>query len=114
MKDRTMLYSLPENTPRVAGIKLSAWMADPDGGHCSMRIIEGTDPSEVANRVAFIEKTPRVRIKAFDPNQDWKGWHQAWKGDDGWDAVAQGWCDAHLQAMGYDVPDAMPYDDSMV
>jgi hypothetical protein len=64
--------------------------------------------------VAFIEKTPRVRVKPFNDKEDWKGWHQGWKGDDGWDPVAQGWCDTHLLTMGYEVPDPLPYDDSML
>jgi hypothetical protein len=80
-----------------------------------MRVVEGADPAVVANRVAFIEKTPRVRFQPFNnPADDWRNWHQGWKGDDGWDEVAQGWCDAHLLTLGYVVPDVRPYDDSML
>jgi hypothetical protein len=90
-------------------------MAAPDGDYCSMRIIEGTDPEVVTNRVAFIEKTPRVRaLNSFDGNDDWKNWHQGWKGDDGWDPVAQGWCDTHLVTMGYIVPEPKPFNDKML
>ena len=110
-----MYRPLPENAHQVQGLRVSAWTADPDAPYCSMRFLEGTDPTAVANRVAFIEKTPRVRFQPFsNPSDDWKGWHQGWKGDDGWDAAAQGWCDQHLLAMGYVVPDAKPYDDSML
>jgi hypothetical protein len=80
-----------------------------------MRYIEGTDPNVVANRVAFIEKTPRVRVQlCTNEQEDWRNWHCGWKGEDGWDKVAQGWCDSHLQTLCYDVPDPVPYDDSML
>ena len=42
-------------------MKLSPWI---DEDHCSMRVVAGTDPKIAANRIAFIEKTPRVRILA--------------------------------------------------
>jgi hypothetical protein len=110
-----MYKPLPENTDKVQGTRVSPWIPDPDAPYCSMRVIEGTDPAVVANRVAFIEKTPRVRFQPCDnPSDDWRNWHQGWKGDDGWDEVAQGWCDAHLLTLGYVVPDARPYDDSML
>lgn len=38
---------------------LSNWIVLDD---CLMRVLKGTDPENVSNRVAFIEKTPRVRI----------------------------------------------------
>lgn len=110
-----MYNPIPQDAARVEGVKLSPWTKDTDSDHCTMRFIEGTDPTQLENRVAFIEKTPRVRIRPFDNNSaDWKNWHGGWKGDDGWDEVAQGWCDTHLVAMGYIVPDAKPYDDSML
>lgn len=108
-----MFAPVPENAHKVEGIKLSPWTADPEAPYCSMRFIEGTDPHNIANRVAFIEKTPRVRVKPFSEEGDWRNWHPGWKGDDGWDEVAQGWCDTHLQAMGYIVPNAKPYSDDM-
>lgn len=52
-------------TKPLSGQRLSPWIADE---HCAMRVIEGTDPSIVGNRVAFIEKTPRVLI-----NGTWLG-----------------------------------------
>ncbi len=30
--------------------------------HCATRVIKGGDPMNIEHRVAFIEKTPRVRI----------------------------------------------------
>lgn len=102
---------LPTNAHRVQGIKVSPWTPDPDGAYCSLRFIEGTDPTVVANRVAFIEKTPRVRVQAStEESQDFKNWHAGWKGDGGWDEDSQGWCDTHLLALGYIVPDPKPYD----
>lgn len=110
-----MYRLLPDNATHVYGIKLSPWTADPNSPECSMRIIEGGDPTNVAHRVAFIEKTPRVRFQPFDNTLgDWKNWHQGWKGDDGWCEVAQGWCDTHLQVLGYVVPDAKSYADEML
>ena len=107
-----MYKPLPENAHRVQGIRLSPWMPATDEEYCSMRIIEGTDPKVEANRVAFIEKTPRVRALAvYSGDDDWKNWHQGWKGDDGWHPEAQGWCDTHLVALGYSVPDPMPYSE---
>ncbi len=76
-----MYRPLPDNATHVHGIKLSPWTADPNSPECSMRIIEGGDPTNVAHRVAFIEKTPRVRFQPFDNTLgDWKNWHQGWKG----------------------------------
>ncbi len=110
-----MYRPLPDDAHRVQGVKLSPWTPDTDGAYCSMRYIEGTDPSVIANRVAFIEKTPRVRAYPFtNDSDDWKNWHAGWKGDDGWCEVAQGWCDQHLLSLGYEVPDPKPYDDSML
>lgn len=43
-------------------MRVSEWI---DEDHCSMRIIAGADPTNIANRVAFIEKTLRVRILPF-------------------------------------------------
>lgn len=85
------------------GVKLSEWINE---DHCSMRCIEGSDSSIVANRVAFIEKTPRVRVaRADDPNDDWKGWHQGPKGcsdEYGRYAPSREWCDEQLKALGYE------------
>lgn len=107
-----MYRPLPDHAINVQGVKLSPWTAVPDYPECAMRFIEGSDPMNVANRVAFIEKTPRVRIQPFDNLiEDCRNWHQGWKGDDGWCEVAQGWCDTHLQTLGYVVPDAKPYSD---
>lgn len=43
-------------------IKLSPWTCI--DGYSSFRFIEGTDYTKPENRVAFIEKTPRVRLSS--------------------------------------------------
>ncbi|PNG50335.1 MULTISPECIES: hypothetical protein [unclassified Variovorax] len=92
-------------SPPAAGQRLTAWLAVPGAHHCSMRCIEGTDINEVANRVAFIEKTPRVRNAPFtDLHTDYRNWHPGSKGDDGWDAESQAWCDGLLLNLGYVLP----------
>lgn len=85
------------------GIRLGPWINE---DHCSMRCIEGTDPEVIANRVAFIEKTPRVRVaRAVDPFEDWKGWHEGEKGcghECGQYAPSREWCDEQLKLLGYE------------
>lgn len=100
------------------GKKLSGWLVVE--GHCAMRILEGSDPGQVANRVAFIEKTPRVRVRPFtDAGTDHLAWRSGPKGRGGrlggpnaevsgcygFDMDSRAWCDAELLAMGYEVPD---------
>ena len=53
-------------TETLSGKRLSPWLVVDE--YCATRVIEGTDPSIVGNRVAFIEKTPRVLI-----NGTWLG-----------------------------------------
>jgi hypothetical protein len=94
-------------------IKLSAWMPV-DGGHCCTRVIDGSDPELICNRVAFIEKTARVRIAPFtDQNEDWKNWQSGPKGRGGgdpeqdetygFDPSSREWCDSMLLALGYEL-----------
>lgn len=44
--------------------RLTDWMVDPEegSGHCVLRAVVGTDPHEVANRRAYIEKSARVCV----------------------------------------------------
>jgi hypothetical protein len=87
-------------------MKVSEWLPVPDS-ECFMRVIEGTDPSVVANRVAFIEKTPRVRVKPWTEEDDWKNWQQGPKGglDYGKDNNSRVWCNHRLPELGYQIPD---------
>lgn len=80
-----------------------------------MRCLVGTDPKIVANRVAFIEKTPRVRIAPWagslmEDGRNWRSGPKGVGGAGGEDPKEQlyghyppsrEWCDAELRAMGY-------------
>ena len=91
------------------------WLIVPESPHAAMRCVLGTDPAVVANRVAFIEKTPRVRVAPFSgtlltDGVNWKGGAKGAGGPDGDNPVnqlygfyppAREWCDRELQAMGY-------------
>lgn len=85
---------------------LSPWI---DIDHCAMRIIDGSDPEIIANRVAFIEKTPRVRIAPFtDWATDYTNWSPGPKGDGqlcGRDLKSRAWCDHQLILLGYTLPE---------
>lgn len=97
-------------------IRLSPWTVYE--GYCAMRFVEGTNPDNVANRVAFIEKTPRVRIAPMDTSNilsDCRNWRSGPKGQGGSGDAAQeqmygfyqpsrDWCDEQLVAMGYVLP----------
>lgn len=89
-------------------MKLSPWMNVPGYEWCAMRVIKDSDPEDVANRYAFIEKTPRVRIKPFDyiaPLYDYRNWKEGPKGSDecGNDENSRAWCDKQLLAMGFEL-----------
>lgn len=81
-------------------MKLSDWIIiDED---CATKVIFGTDPSKVENRVAFIERSPRVRVKAFTEVDDFENWEFGNKGDDyGMDEESRKWCDEKLIKLGY-------------
>lgn len=83
-------------------------------GHCAMRYFAGTDPEDIANRVAMIEKTPRVRVAPFitDDNAEdgdkWEGGSKGRGGGDpetdqtyGFDPNSRAWCDTRLRELGY-------------
>lgn len=95
------------------GPELSDWMAVPGAEYCSMRILAGTNPDDVRNRVAFIEKTPRVRLHSCDENRlsrDSRNWLIGYVGDGGHDPRSQAWCDAALLSMGtFNVPNPRPH-----
>lgn len=108
-----MSKALPQDAQHVQGVRVSPWTPVPGAKYCSMRFIEGTNPRVVANRVAFVEKTPRIRFRKDDGFlDDCHNWHYGYKGDGGWDEDSQGWCDAQLVALGYSVPDAKPYNEA--
>lgn len=94
--------------------RLSPWTSL--DGYSAMRFVEGTNPDEVKNRFAMIEKTPRVRIAPFEhnPNADHWNWKEGPKGrgcscdEDasvvmayGFDPKSRDWCDRELVTLGY-------------
>lgn len=101
---------------RVFSMRLSPWMPDPEADHCCMRILEGGDPRRISDRVAFIEKTPRVRVAAWsgDEQTDPAGWQSGPKGSGGgdpqldrtygYDPRSRAWCDQELIRLGYVIP----------
>jgi len=44
-------------------MKLSPWLPLPDSPHCCVRIFPGTDINIPRNRIAMIEKSPRVMLR---------------------------------------------------
>lgn len=85
---------------------LTGWV---DDEHCSFIAIEGADLSSPANRVAFIEKTPRIRIAECDtPDTPWRessqNWHYGPKGcgdECGRYQPSRDWCAQELRKIGY-------------
>lgn len=84
-------------------MKTSPWIMIED--YCATRVIEGTDPSKVANRVAFIEKSGRVRIAPHTKERDDLNWEHVVKGDReyGRNENTRRMCDEKLVAMGYEL-----------
>lgn len=84
-------------------ISISPWIVDTDSTHCWMRIISGSDGSDICNRVAFIEKTPRVRIAPYTKMlTDYQNWEEGPKGDAPWYGLNQAsrdWCDSRLREL---------------
>jgi hypothetical protein len=93
-------------------VEVSDWI--PYQGYCAMRIVAGQDPAQLGARVAFIEKTPRVRVVPYtDLVSDHHNWRSGPRGSseaaDGGPGYGQlpasrAWCDAELARLGYDVP----------
>lgn len=83
--------------------KLTPWILR-DG--FAMRCISDTDQENIGNRVALIEKTPRVRVLPYSNNglYDSAAWLQGPQGTGPDDARAQIWCDQQLRNMGYILP----------
>lgn len=91
-------------------------------GYCAARIIQGGDPYRVEDRVAFIEKTPRVRIRAAYHREQhgtyedggayvdyrWEeflDWCSGTKGNGADDPESREWCDNMLKLLGYELCD---------
>lgn len=88
-------------------------------GYCATRYLADADHTNPANRIAFIEKTPRVRIAAFtNADEDSDKWFYGPKGQGGgWDEdhekegnygfhpESRQWCDRQLIDLGYTIVD---------
>jgi hypothetical protein len=91
--------------------QLSEWIVVHE--YCATRIIMGGDPYKVEDRIAFIEKTPRVRIGDYtDWKTDYHNWKEGPKGCGGnlefdgetiygFYQPSRRWCDEELKKMGY-------------
>ena len=100
--------------------KLAKWTVT-ECGCGAYRAIAGTDGNIIANRAAFIEKTPRIRIRDYylGAEREWDDagnivtehriwsehldWYCGPKGHNHEDAESRAWCDRILTAMGYEL-----------
>ncbi len=93
--------------------QLSDWIIINE--NCATRIKLGGDADNVADRIAFIEKTPRVRISSnrygVEIDGGWGGvrglftdaWLSGEKGSDyGFDINSRKWCDDILVLLGWE------------
>jgi len=95
--------------------KITPWI-EADG--CAFRTLVGADPEDIDSRVAFIEKTPRVRIRSaylgryertYDDGtpyverqwEDFLNWCEGYKGSGPDDEESRAWCDNMLKALGF-------------
>lgn len=98
----------------VEGVILSPWTVDYD--YCALRFILDTDKKVDTNRIAFIEKTPRVKLLKnvyTNDSYDFKNWIQGPKGAGGSDGEipenelygfyppSREWCDDVLVLFGF-------------
>lgn len=80
-----------------------------EGGTGAYRAILGLDGENINYRVAFIEKTPRIRIRnvyGCSPKDDHLNWaSRGWKGEGPEDQESRDWCDKVLELFGYELTD---------
>lgn len=94
------------------GIELTEWVVV--DGHCAARYLVGEDQSEIKNTMAFIEKTPRIRLLDFSNKDNERlAWLQGYKGAGGSEGdnpdnelygfypKSREWCDEILTKLGY-------------
>lgn len=80
---------------------LTPWLPLPSDNTCFVRCFAGTDINYLANRVALIEKTPRIRVAPYTAENDWVNWcyGDARESDlRGSDPESRKWCDDGLAA----------------
>lgn len=95
----------------------SWWKVGPwtlcENGAGAYRAILDSYGEHVANRVAFIEKTPRVRIRPMEQFGDWEdhlNWASGFGGNGPEDEYSRAWCDEALELFGYVVTDPVKAD----
>lgn len=69
----------------------------------SYRARAGTTGEFISDRVAFVEKTPRVRIRPYTFADDYLNWCEGIKGSGPTDIASRQWCDKMLQLLGYEL-----------
>lgn len=76
-------------------------LVEDDLGACLIR--EGGNPNVVADRYAFIEKTPRIRIRHHYPDShaDYLNWASGGKGSGVHDKESREWCEKALELFGH-------------
>jgi len=82
----------------IRTVPVGPWLMD---GHCAMRCLYGTDASRVENRVAFIEKTPRVRVALGEEQGSWEQGPKGSAPECGRHQPSREWCDLRLVELGY-------------
>lgn len=88
-------------------MRLSDWIVI--DRYCATRVIKGTDPNNINNRVAFIEKSARVCVDK--ENDEWKYGYKGKGGSGdhekqeqyGFDKRSREWCDKELIKLGYEL-----------
>jgi hypothetical protein len=97
-------------------VKITTWMMTEDGcGAFRMKV--GGNPNNIQDRVAFIEKTPRIRIRPGHSTEhmspisddgwshyDYLNWAEApFKGSGPESKESRDWCDSALVLFGYEL-----------
>ena len=100
------MWPFPKKEKRI---KLSEWIII--DGFCATRVLANTDVNNSNNRIAFIEKTPRIRI-ARGSDADWEYGPKGQGGSSGEDPnsrlygfypPSREWCDKRLIELGYEL-----------
>jgi len=87
-------------------IELSEWIII--DGYCATRTIKGADVNLIKNRVAFIEKSGRVRVNPYtNEDKDYKNWQSVCRGSGGSNAKEDG-------CYGYDLETRSEVDEKLV
>jgi hypothetical protein len=86
--------------------KLSKWIVVNE--YCATRVIRGTNPEDVANRIAFIEKSPRVLLNGewvYGPKGSGGSGDPEKEQNYGFYPRSREWADEELRKAGFDLED---------